>query len=50
MRASEFFKLGKTQPYLDFVDVRLDTDIEVFIDATDDNHDCQGQQGHPGRQ
>ncbi|MCC8997411.1 MAG: hypothetical protein LM517_10285 [Nitrosomonas sp.] len=34
MRVSEYFGLGKTQPYLDFVDVRLDTDIEVFIDPT----------------
>lgn len=34
MRVSEFFKLGKTQPFLDFVDVRLDTDIEVFIDPS----------------
>ena len=34
MRVSEYFKLGKTQPYLDFVDVRLDTDIEVFVAPT----------------
>ena len=34
MRVSEYFKLGRTQPYLDFVDVRLDTDIEVFVDPT----------------
>lgn len=34
MRFSEYFKLGKTQPYLDFVDIRLDTDIEVFVDPT----------------
>ena len=34
MRVSEFFDLNKTQPYLDFVDVRLDTDIEVFVDPT----------------
>lgn len=34
MRVSEYFNLGKTQPYLDFVDVRLDTDIAVFIDPT----------------
>lgn len=34
MRVSEYFGLGKTQPYLDFVDIRLDTDIEVFVDPT----------------
>lgn len=34
MRVSEYFKLGKTQAYLDFVDVPIDTDIEVFIDPT----------------
>jgi len=34
MSVSEYFKLGKTQPYLDFVDIRLDTDIEVFVDPT----------------
>lgn len=34
MRISEYFKLDKTQPYLDFVDIRLDTDIEVFVDPT----------------
>lgn len=34
MRVSEYFKLGRTQPYLDFVDVRLDTDLEVFVDPT----------------
>ncbi|MEQ8270777.1 hypothetical protein [Algiphilus sp.] len=34
MRVSEFFKLGKGQPFLDFVDVRLDTDIAVFVDPT----------------
>jgi len=34
MRISEYFKLGRTQPYLDFVDVRLDTDIEVFVDPS----------------
>jgi len=34
MRVSEYFKLGKTQPYLDFVDVRLNTDIQVFVDPT----------------
>lgn len=34
MRVSEYFNLGKTQAYLDFVDVPIDTDIEVFIDPT----------------
>jgi len=34
MRVSEYFNLEKTQPYLDFVDIRLDTDIEVFVDPT----------------
>lgn len=34
MRVSEYFGLGKNQPYLDFVDIRLDTDIEVFVDPT----------------
>lgn len=34
MRVSEYFKLGKTQPFLDFVDVRLETDIAVFLDPT----------------
>ena len=32
MRVSQYFKLGKTQPYLDFVDVRVDTDLPVFVD------------------
>jgi len=34
MRVSEYFKLNKTQPYLDFVDIRLDTDTEVFVDPS----------------
>jgi hypothetical protein len=34
MRVSEYFSLEKTQAYLDFVDVPIDTDIEVFIDPT----------------
>jgi len=34
MRVSECFKLGKTQPYLDFLDIPLDTDIAVFIDPS----------------
>lgn len=32
MRFSEYFKIGLTQPYLDFVDVRLDTDVPVFLE------------------
>lgn len=32
MRFSEFFALNKAQPYLDFVDVPLDTDLAVFVD------------------
>lgn len=32
MRFSEFFKLNKTQAYLDFVDIPLHTDIAVFLD------------------
>lgn len=32
MKVSEYFKLGREQPYLDFVDVPLDTDIAVFVD------------------
>ena len=35
MRVSEYFNLGKTQAYLDFVDVPINTDIEVFIDPTE---------------
>ncbi|NTU50493.1 MAG: hypothetical protein HGA87_06430 [Desulfobulbaceae bacterium] len=34
MRVSEYFKLGRQQPYLDFIDVPLDTDIEVFVDPS----------------
>jgi hypothetical protein len=34
MRVSEYFTLNKTQAFLDFVDVRLDTDIAVFVDPT----------------
>jgi hypothetical protein len=34
MKVSEYFGLGKTQAYLDFVDVPIDTDLEVFIDPT----------------
>lgn len=34
MRVSEQFSLGITQPSLDFVDVRLDTDVPLFIDPT----------------
>jgi hypothetical protein len=34
MRVSEYYTLGITQPSLDFVDVRLDTDVPLFIDPT----------------
>ena len=34
MRFSEYFKLGLTQPYLDFVDIRLDTDVPVFLEPS----------------
>jgi hypothetical protein len=34
MRVSEYFNLDRTQPFLDFVDVRIDTDIPVFLDPT----------------
>ena len=34
MRFSEYFKLNRTQAYLDFVDIPLDTDIAVFLDPT----------------
>ncbi|GFE58731.1 hypothetical protein [Geobacter sp. AOG1] len=32
MKFSEFFRLNRTQPFLDFVDVPLDTDINVFLE------------------
>lgn len=32
MKFSEYFKLNRTQAYLDFVDIRLDTDIPVFLE------------------
>lgn len=34
MRFSEYFKLNRTQPYLDFVDIPLHTDVAVFLDPT----------------
>lgn len=34
MRVSEYYSLGVEQPSLDFVDVRLDTDIPLFVDPT----------------
>ena len=34
MKVSEYFNLGKTQSYIDFVDIPLHTDIPVFIDPT----------------
>src|ERR1043165_8766959 len=32
MHVSEVFGLGRTQPSLDFVDVRVDTDTPIFVD------------------
>lgn len=32
MRVSKHFVLGRTQPTLDFVDVRVDTDTTIFVD------------------
>tara|TARA_R110002167_G_scaffold154760_4_gene349050 strand:+ start:6676 stop:8112 length:1437 start_codon:yes stop_codon:yes gene_type:complete len=32
LRFSEFYKLNKTQAYLDFVDIDLETDLAIFID------------------
>ena len=32
MRFSEYFNLNRSQAYLDFVDIPLDTDIPVFLD------------------
>lgn len=32
MKFSEYFKLGRTQPYLDFVDIPLNTDLPVFLE------------------
>src|SRR5271169_4977179 len=34
MRVSKHYRLGRTQPTLDFVDVRIDGDTAVFIDPT----------------
>jgi hypothetical protein len=34
MRVSEYYNLGLSQPSLDFVDVKLDTDVPLFIDPT----------------
>lgn len=34
MRFSEIFDLDRTQAYLDFVDIRVDTDIPVFLDPS----------------
>jgi hypothetical protein len=33
-RVSDFYSLGRTQPYLDFVDVPINTDARVFVDPT----------------
>lgn len=32
MRVSEYFNINRTQAYLDFVDIPLDTDLAVFLD------------------
>jgi hypothetical protein len=34
MKFSEYFKLERTQPYLDFVDIPLDTDLPVFLEPS----------------
>lgn len=34
MRVSEHYSLGLEQPSLDFVDVRLDTDVPLFVDPS----------------
>lgn len=34
MRVSDYYSLGRTQPYLDFVDIKLDIDVAVFVDPT----------------
>jgi len=34
MRVSEYYSLGLEQPSLDFVDVRLDTDVPLFLDPS----------------
>lgn len=34
MRFSQYFNLNRTQPYLDFVDIPLNTDIPVFLDPS----------------
>lgn len=32
-RVSDFYRLGRTQPTLDFVDVDVRDDVRVFLDA-----------------
>lgn len=34
MRVSEFYSLHLTQPSLDFIDVDLDSDAQLFVDPT----------------
>lgn len=34
MRFSEYFKINRTQAFLDFVDIPLDTDLAVFLDPS----------------
>ncbi|PHS31145.1 MAG: hypothetical protein COA95_06770 [Methylophaga sp.] len=45
MRISEYYNLGKNQSGLDFIDIRLDTDVAVFIDPTA-IHGLQSKWGH----
>jgi hypothetical protein len=32
MRFAEYFNLDRTQPYLDFVDIPLHTDVSIFLE------------------
>ncbi|SQE00600.1 conserved hypothetical protein [Parafrankia sp. Ea1.12] len=34
MRVSEYYKLGRAQPSLSFVDVHIDSDVPAFVDPT----------------
>lgn len=33
MRVSEFYKLGRSQPSLKFIDVDIDRDVKLFVNA-----------------